>query len=309
MRSEAGRPTPRLSPSDQPRSSDPAPTGRSHPGGQGCQPHDALGGATLVRMAASGVPARHVCAAIPGGVGARSACSSRTSSGSSIVLMLPHRGPRAAAPPEAEGHVPEPPSRRWPDAVRRSASVLMRSSDAWTVASHLTGDPVSPPTAQHPEVRTKLTGVLEPSPTHFGVEREPFDHMRNRAAHHPKVDRVGTIEPDRLHRRGDVPRSTRRSMSSEHHVATSFEDLDLAGQRPRCPPQVRRGDHIEHRLARRSHRHGDRPQRPQRPPDTRVQRQLSADDEPVAQSAYGGRGQHRETEGTRIRSTLALQRW
>ncbi len=87
------------------------------PGGQGCQPHHALDGAALARMTPTQVPGRHVRPAVPGGVGARRACSSRIFSGSSIVLMQPHRG-RAARVRRPRPNVPSESSSLAPRSVR-----------------------------------------------------------------------------------------------------------------------------------------------------------------------------------------------
>ena len=175
-----------------------------------------------------------------------------------------------------------------PDAVERSRNGRFP----------LPSDLISPPSARSPEVCSELSAVLEPRRPVVLIKREALDDVRNGAAQQSEVDRRWRCEPDGLHGCRHRPTSNRCSVRRQHHVAAALENGDLLGHRSWGPPQVRRGDHLEHRLPGSRDGDGQRAEWPQRPPNAGVQRQLSADDEPVAQAADSGRGQRRETEYT-----------
>jgi len=99
--------------------------------------------------------------------------------------------------------------------------------------------------------------------------------MGNGTPNEPEVDVRRGLEPDRLDRRRNEPADL-REVSSEDHVLTAFEHLELLLECARGATQIWIRDDLEDELARRIDPNGERPQGPHPSADPEVERERAA---------------------------------
>jgi hypothetical protein len=104
------------------------------------------------------------------------------------------------------------------------------------------------------------------------------DDVRNRSLDEPEVDHRRRLEAHRLDSgRDEVAHGC--EVRREHHVCSALEHPELRFEGARRPPEVRGGDHLEHRLPRRPDPGRERAELADAPTEVEVERQLAAGEE------------------------------
>src|SRR5262249_8224454 len=126
------------------------------------------------------------------------------------------------------------------EALRFGGDLVERFRDS---ARPCSGDDSPPCFAELPAVGAQLSLPAKRGPALFRLEQKRLDQIGDGAADEPEVDPAGPFESHGFEGGGGSALDS-RVVGRKHHVAAPLPDLQLVGERPRCPAEVGRGDHV-----------------------------------------------------------------